>query len=145
MTKFIDDRPISKSTQWARDNKELVKQRNKARRHTIQGKLVSLLTQTRYRAKHVKKFENNLTLDFMKNLYEEQAGLCALSGIEMTVYGTKGSDDYWNSISIDRINSNGGYTMDNVQFVCTGINRMKQEMPNQMFIDFCKKVGQHHD
>jgi hypothetical protein len=134
---------ISRSTAWARANKEIIAERSDCRRRTLSGKLTGLLTQSRYRTKK-RDFEHTITLPFLKEMYEHQNGRCVLSGNTMTIYGPKGSNDYWHSISLDRVNSSLGYTPDNVQLVCTGVNIMKQEMPNELFIDFCRKVASTH-
>ena len=63
-----------------------------------------------------------------------------MSGIEMTIRGERGTDEYWKSISLDRIDSSGGYTEANVQLVCTGVNYMKKDMSDKMFINFCIEV-----
>ena len=54
-------------------------------------------------------------------------------------YMTKGNQHIINkmNISIDRINSDLGYTKDNIQLVSAMINRMKSDLTSKEFIDFC--------
>jgi hypothetical protein len=130
---------VSRSTAWARANKELVKQRDKERAGTLDGKLINILTQSRYRAKKDGR-EHNIDTAYVRGLYEGQEGMCALSGLEMTIRGERGSYEYWRSISLDRINSDLGYIEGNVQLVCTGVNYMKKDMSDELFIEFCRKV-----
>jgi len=81
------------------------------------------------------------------NQYEKQNGVCALTGITMTwEYSSDENKDFYSSVkypynlSPDRIDSSKGYTKDNLQFVCNRVNAMKNNMPMDQFIDFCKKV-----
>lgn len=130
---------IPKSTLWARKNKDRVRENDLKRKGTLEGKLISLVTQSRYRAKE-KGLLHNVDVKFLRGLYEYQKGLCALSGIVMSIRGSYGSTEYWHSISIDRIDSTKGYTSDNVQLLCTGVNKIKGCMSDDRFIMFCKGV-----
>lgn len=130
---------VAKSTLWARRNKAVVAQQDRERKGTLDGKLISLVSQSKYRSKQSGR-EHSINTEYLRGLYIGQEGKCALSGIKMTIIGERGSDDYWKSISIDRIDSSKGYIEGNVQLVCTGVNYMKKDMTDTMFIDFCHKV-----
>lgn len=130
---------VAKSTLWARNNKETVAQQDRERKGTLDGKLISLVTQSKYRSKQSGR-EHLINTSYLRGLFIGQDGCCALSGIKMTISGERGTDDYWKSISIDRIDSSLGYIEGNVQLVCTGVNYMKKDMTDKMFIDFCHKV-----
>lgn len=132
---------IPKSTKWARDNKELLAVRYKERKGTLDGKLINLITQSRYRCKSSGR-NHTIDTNYLRGLYVGQDGRCALSGIKMSIIGERGSEEYWTSISLDRIDSTLGYIEGNVQLVCTGVNYMKKDMTDSMFIDFCKKVSE---
>jgi hypothetical protein len=43
--------------------------------------------------------------------------------------------------SVDRIDSNGGYTHDNVQLVCVRINLMKGPLQQSTFFNMCRVVA----
>ena len=80
----------------------------------------------------------DLTIEFIWELYEEQGGVCALSGIPIG----------WNknltaTASIDRIDSSEGYLKGNVQLVHKDINFMKQQYDQDKFIALCKSVADH--
>ncbi len=47
------------------------------------------------------------------------------------------------NISIDRIDSNKGYYIDNIQLVYPKINMMKFTYSQDEFIDMCKLVSNH--
>jgi len=93
-----------------------------------------------------KKFENsaklrNLDFDidikYVAELFKKQDYRCALSGIPLN-FPENGMEI---DLSIDRIDSNSGYTKDNVQIVHKHINMMKQHYDNNYFIDMCIKVA----
>lgn len=43
--------------------------------------------------------------------------------------------------SVDRIDSEYGYTEDNVQLVCSRVNLMKGPLPQQTFFDLCRIIA----
>lgn len=51
-----------------------------------------------------------------------------------------GSGRVFTNISIDRIDSSVGYVRGNVQFVCDVVNRMKQDLPQNEFMVWCRRV-----
>ena len=83
----------------------------------------------------------NITLEDINNLYIKQNGL---SGLKMThtLLTSKIDNHIINkyNISIDRINSELGYNIDNIQLVCAIINRLKYNLPNNNFIDLCSII-----
>ena len=63
------------------------------------------------------------------NLYNEQEGLCKITGMKMTNKCSKRESkqhiiNKWN-ISIDRVDSNKDYTKDNIQLLSSIVNRIK--------------------
>ena len=63
---------------------------------------------------------------FIKKLLEEkQKNKCNLTNITIEVYDKKYEKSLAHSASLDRIDSNLGYTKDNVQWISLGINYMK--------------------
>lgn len=92
----------------------------------------------RDRAKR-KELEFTITKDDIINKYNEQKGKCALTGIDMTfeMYNNRTHTN----ISIDRIDSNKGYIIDNIQLVCMAVNQFKNDIPMDEFIFICKRVA----
>lgn len=84
----------------------------------------------------------NLSMEYLWNLFEEQGGRCALSGVELLIESyTKRSGAYSEiTASIDRIDSSGVYEEGNVQWVHKDINNMKQCFSQTYFIEMCKNV-----
>jgi hypothetical protein len=76
-----------------------------------------------------------VTVDDIVNIYENQNGRCAISNIKM-----KHEFGKLESISIDRINSNEGYNIDNIQLICQFINLGKHNKSNNEVIDFLNNL-----
>ena len=70
------------------------------------------------------------------NLYLEQHGKCALTDLPINL---RTCDEV--TASLDRINSDLGYTKDNIQWVHKRINIMKNKFSNEDFIFFCQQVA----
>ena len=75
-----------------------------------------------------------ITIEDISDQYEDQNKLCAFTGVPLKF----GID-----ASIDRINSDLGYSPDNIQIVHKDLNMMKKDMPNEVFIAWCKLVANH--
>lgn len=87
--------------------------------------------------------KSHLSLEYLLGLYEQQGGLCALTGMKMT-WGM-GLRYVPTHVSIDRIDSFGSYTPDNVQLVCRIANSMKLNLGQSEFIKLCRKIVERSD
>lgn len=76
-------------------------------------------------------------------LFLSQDRKCALTG-EVLVFSNRCYPKGITTASLDRIDSSGGYTQGNVQWVHKNINMMKQQYSTKLFIDWCKKVYQYN-
>jgi hypothetical protein len=83
----------------------------------------------------------DITIEEAWNLFQQQEGFCALSGLEIRM-GVKARE--YGTASLDRIDSNLGYTKDNIQWVHKNINTMKMDLPQQEFILLCEKIYKNH-
>lgn len=87
--------------------------------------------------KRNKILEFNITEQDIIDLYNRQNGRCAYTNEKLTricytkVAGNKKINDF--NISIDRIDSNKGYTVNNIQLVGAVINIMKNDMSDKEF------------
>ena len=68
--------------------------------------------------------------------------LCALSGLPIRFH-KPGEKCTAQTASVDRINSDLGYTLDNIRWVHKQINWMKIDLSDEDFIYFCKKVAKY--
>lgn len=96
----------------------------------------------------LKKFETSaklrgldweITADDVADLYEEQEGLCALTGWEIVFPET--GHPQTTTVSIDRIDSSFGYLKENIQLVDKRVNMMKQRYSQEEFVMVCKAVA----
>jgi len=81
----------------------------------------------------------NITIDNIWSLYEKQQGKCALSGLPIRFHnpGEKCTEQ---TASLDRIDSNRGYSMDNIRWVHKTINTMRTDLTDQEFLYFCQHI-----
>lgn len=107
---------------------------------SLDFKLKHCFYSAKSRAKKL-KIEFNLTLDYIKYLYNKQNGLCAISGIPMTYRYIDNSID--TGISVDKIDPCKGYVMGNVQLVCWAVNRMKWNMDLKKLLYFCRNIVEY--
>lgn len=80
-----------------------------------------------------RKLECNLTPQYLYNLFKEQKGLCAITGIEISQ--KKGN------LSLDRKDSKKGYIIDNVWWVDRKINMIKQELSMGELVNICRLIA----
>ena len=78
--------------------------------------------------------------DDVIGLYLVQEGKCALSG-ERLSYGRGAPLE--TKMSVDRIDSGGNYTADNVQLVTARVNLMKSDLTQRHFIKICLQIAAH--
>lgn len=80
--------------------------------------------------------ENNLTIEFLVELWDRQKGRCPISGLElMTISGDPCS------ASIDRINSELGYLQDNVILDCKWVNLGRGRYPITEFKALLRRIN----
>ncbi len=84
-------------------------------------------------------WECNLTYDYLILLLEKQKNKCYYTGIELEFKRHSGD-----CFSIDRIDSNKGYTEDNIVLCTWDANRMKQNMTTERFLYMCEKICKHN-
>ena len=90
-----------------------------------------------------KNIEFSITKQDLKYLWDKQKGLCALSGIPMTYEMDSGR--VYTNVSIDQIKPSLGYTLDNIQLVCMGVNQMKSDLNMEILLFLCKSIIQYHE
>lgn len=86
------------------------------------------------------KMACNISIKYIWDLFIKQNRKCALSGLDLRF--PKNYNDYGNA-SLDRIDSDEGYIIGNVQWVHKDINQMKSNHKEHYFIDLCKKVAEN--
>lgn len=84
-----------------------------------------------------RNFKFDITAEYVWNLFLRQERKCALSG--KTLYFTNRTNQSDQTASLDRINSDIGYIVGNVQWVHKDINKMKGVLTDSYFLELCKQ------
>lgn len=114
--------------------------RKKRTHHTIPGRYF-------YSLKHGAARRNikfNLTIDQLWDIFLQQNGRCALSGLPIRFH-QPGEKLTAQTASVDRIDSELDYTIDNVRWLHKTINTIKLDLCDKDFIYFCKMVTNYND
>lgn len=94
-----------------------------------------------YRGKR-KKYGSDITIEYLKKLWEEQKGICPFTGWNLIL--PKDTNGWENSnpinASLDRIDNSIGYMQGNVRFISVMANLARQSFTDDQLIDFCKTV-----
>lgn len=94
-----------------------------------------------YRNCKRRNHEFNLDLDYLRELWNNQNGVCPYTKIKLTLNThRKQNKDFRYSASLDRIDSNKGYIKGNVQFISTAINYMKSTMSDEECKEFLLEI-----
>lgn len=94
----------------------------------------SLITHIKHGAKS-RNLEYSLSPRYLNSLWQRTGGVCALSGIKISINETA---------SLDRIDSSKGYIPGNVQWIHKKVNIMKRDISQKDFIEICKAVSVNH-
>lgn len=86
-----------------------------------------------------RNLEFSITIEDMWELFLKQEGICALSGITLSLERNKKGQPV--TASLDRIDSSLGYTISNIQWIHKHINVMKNAQTMEQFIYICKKIA----
>jgi hypothetical protein len=74
----------------------------------------------------------------VKELQIKQNNKCILTGVEFDI------ESKWYRPSLDRIDSNKGYTIDNIRLVSWISNHSRGSLTDEEFIEMCKKISDNH-
>lgn len=90
-----------------------------------------------------KNYGCDLTVEYLKQLWEGQNGICPLTGWNLILPQNTGKA--WekaspNNASIDRIDNSKGYLQGNVRFISLMANLVRQSFSDEQLINFCKSV-----
>lgn len=123
---------------WHSWCKSCCKEGNKKSREkkysSFEGRVTTFLRTCKHSALK-RNNEFSLTRKMLLDMWEKQDGICVYTGIEMT---TQPNFPY--SVSVERINSNVGYTKENTVLVCNAINKMKTDLDPVLFFEMCSVV-----
>jgi hypothetical protein len=121
-------------------NKKILSPRgrqDKKYRESKKGTVSNLFNQSRRNANALKcKF--SLTKQMLHELFVKQNNCCSLTKIPFNLcfFDVCSSNPF--RPSVDRINSNKGYTQDNIRIVCVSVNYALNEFGEQIFKQICE-------
>ena len=123
---------LPKSQRWLESNRRKMIGND----HSKQGEFTWYLKQVRKREPR-----HQLSEEFLQDLWNEQCGKCAASGIEMEKRhnSNKHKHHLWTA-SLDRKDSEKGYTRDNVQFLAYGLNLAKNTFTDSDLWEFLNMI-----
>lgn len=89
----------------------------------------------------------NIDIQYVWSVLEKQKFKCALSGVEIGVssYSRKSQDWFEQTASLDRIESDKGYEVGNIQWVHKEVNIMKMNLQEKDFINWCKLISKYNE
>ena len=96
--------------------------------------------------RRTKNIEFNVTIEYLWELFLKQNRKCAYTGEELcfgTLAQVRNKENREQIASLDRIDSDKGYVEGNVQWIHKKLNLMKQDLKEENFIGWCKKVAIH--
>lgn len=87
----------------------------------------------------LQKIEITIDCNYLDQLWESQAGKCALSDlpIDLRINWQR----HLQTASLDRIDNTKGYIEGNVQWVHKDVNFMKYTFSQDYFIGLCKRIA----
>lgn len=102
----------------------------------------ALLRKTRSRKSKKVGSEVSITVIQLKELWEKQNGICAITGLKMVLPKTTAETNVGpKCASIDRIDNSKGYIIDNIQLVCYSANLARNSFDIQIIKRFFEEIG----
>ena len=87
-----------------------------------------------------------ITIEYLQQLWDNQNGQCSLSGLPL-IYSTRKNKKLGlvqkKTASLDRIDNTKGYIPGNVQWVHKIINKMKTDLNQEEFLQYCQQISNH--
>lgn len=90
--------------------------------------------------KGASQVEVKIKKEDLKELWEQQQGKCAVTGMHMTYYPRAQRNSTGLNASVDRIDSTDIYRKGNVRLVCSKVNMMKGAGEDADLLWWCKQV-----
>jgi hypothetical protein len=91
----------------------------------------------------VRGLEFSITIEQAWEKFLQQQGKCALSGIALSTMQSYNSTTK-RTASLDRIDSNKGYTIDNVEWIHKDLQAVKRNIPKKDFVKWCRLIVKHN-
>lgn len=82
-----------------------------------------------------RRIEFNVSIEEINDLFQQQNGTCALSGLDIHLIPHK------ETASLDRVDSSKAYTVDNIQWLHKDVNKIKSDLSISQFYYYCQLVS----
>ena len=94
----------------------------------------------------VKNIMCELSIEQAWDKFVQQQGYCALTGLPIEFFTPHECNKYGKvrTASLDRINSDLNYTMANTQWIHKSVNKIKWDIPETQFTQWCKRISNHN-
>jgi len=124
---------------------EKVKSRKRERSPILRKKdRISLIYWSSVANARKRELEHSITKDYINKLYEDQKGLCFYTNKPM-LKNTILEQDNDDSVSIDRFDSSKGYIEGNIVLCRWVINRMKNDIQFNKFLELISDIHKNHN
>lgn len=105
----------------------------------------SFFSQIKSKARRRKiKFDDNLTIEYLWELFLKQNKKCKLSGENIYFRFKETSKRAGQTASLDRIDSRKHYSRDNVQWIHKDLQSMKMNKDQKSFLEWCNKISEYN-
>lgn len=129
-----DPTRIDGRANWCVDCREEYYHRNYK---TARGRILRIRRNALARSRR-KGIAFDLNIDDLIKLYGD--GICEVTKGPFNLERWKGGHARWNAPSLDRIDTKGGYTIDNVRFVMNAVNVGRGEWGDDLYYRICRAV-----
>lgn len=125
---------------WKKYKEDVKNKKGKFSKYSIEDKyLISAIRTRIIEAKsNNKRYPNrpfNIDADYMYNIWKLQNGKCYLTGVPLSL-----DKQQPNSLSIDKIYPELGYTKGNVRWASWAANRAKGDLTFEVFHSMCQRI-----
>lgn len=84
--------------------------------------------------------EYNITLEDLKIQWEAQDGICPYTGVALIQPRDMNGESLIYMASLDRVDSDLGYVVGNIQFISASANFAKNKLTHTEMIEFCRLI-----
>lgn len=130
---------ISKTQEYYANNLLKVSEKGKLRYHKqVKNDYLSIMLSGCRSNARKRNREFSINKQLILNLLDKQNNKCYYSGDEMTL-----ERGLYNTVSVDRVDSNKGYIESNIVLCCQKINVVKNNLNDVDFINLCIKIAKY--
>lgn len=113
-------------------------------RNPLRQRLLELAYQL-YSRNRRKGIQVKISVEALLQLWDRQEGRCAYTGRKMFISDAEGGKRRYDTLSVDRVNSQQGYLNDNIVLCTWWANVAKHELGVSEFVERCREVVQMAD